>query len=68
MSEPLALIFLGWLLMAVVMVGLWFIQKIRQDASLVDVAWSAGRGILTLFYAGNAGSYAPRRWLLGIMV
>jgi steroid 5-alpha reductase family enzyme len=51
--------------MAVVMAGLWFIQKVRQDASIVDVAWSAGLGILALLYAGNADGYAPRRWLLG---
>ncbi|MGE0682765.1 MAG: DUF1295 domain-containing protein [Candidatus Binatia bacterium] len=67
MSEPLTLIFSGWLLMAVVMTGLWFVQKIRQDASIVDVAWSAGLGILVLFYAGNAEGYEPRRWLLGMV-
>ncbi len=44
----LALALYGWLLMAIIMAGLWLVQKIRQDASLVDVAWAAGLGIRQL--------------------
>ena len=62
-----ALVLYGWLLMAVIMAGLWLVQKIRQDASLVDVAWAAGLGILALFYALTAHGYPPRRFQVAVM-
>ena len=49
----------GWLLIGILMALLWWVQKVRQDASLVDVAWSAGLGILAIFYALMADGYPP---------
>jgi len=67
MADPFRLFLFGWLLLSIIMAGLWFVQKLRQDASLVDVAWSAGLGILALFYAANAHGYALRRGSLALM-
>jgi steroid 5-alpha reductase family enzyme len=66
-QSPFALLLYGWLLMAAVMALLWLVQKIRQDASVVDVAWSAGLGILAVFYALTADGYPPRRLLLALL-
>lgn len=62
--DALLLVFYGWLLMAGTMALLWLVQKIRQDASLVDVAWSTGLGMLAIFYALTASGYPPRRFLV----
>jgi len=67
-DSALGLALSGWLLMTAIMAGLWLVQKIRQDASLVDVAWSAGLGILAIFYALTAHGYPPRRFLLALLV
>lgn len=67
-NSALGLVLSGWFLMALIMAGLWLIQKIRQDASLVDVAWSAGLGILAIFYALTAPGYPQRRFLLALLV
>ena len=47
MTRPLLL---GWGVVAVAMVIMWFRQLRTRDASSVDVAWSIGLGFLALFY------------------
>jgi steroid 5-alpha reductase family enzyme len=66
--NPLVLVAYGWLLTAVLMALLWWVQKIRQDASHVDVAWAAGLGSLAIFYAVLADGYPPRRLVLVLLV
>ena len=68
MHNVLTLLLQGWCLMGAIMAVLWWIQKIRHDASHVDVAWSVGLGILAIFYAVAADGYPPRRLLLGVLV
>jgi len=41
----------GYAAMIVVMAALWFVQRARRDASLVDVAWTLGLGALAIGYA-----------------
>lgn len=62
-NSALGLVLSGWFLMAVIMAGLWLVQKIRQDAVLVDVAWLARLGILAIFSPATAQGYPPRRFL-----
>ncbi|MGH7962317.1 MAG: DUF1295 domain-containing protein [Candidatus Binatia bacterium] len=57
----------GWLLVAVMMAVLWLVQRIRRDAGVVDVGWSAGLGILAIFYGLTASGYPPRRFLVAAM-
>lgn len=49
--DPTYQILVGGLMMAGMMLGLWALQWRWSDASIVDVGWSAGIGILALFYA-----------------
>ena len=34
------LIAIGWGAMAVLMLGLWLVQRVRGNAGIVDIAWS----------------------------
>jgi len=64
MSAPV-LLMSGLGLMVVAMTVLWAIQVRTQNAGTVDVAWSAGIGVLALLFAALAEGHAPRRWLVG---
>jgi len=41
----------GWLLAAAVMLGVWFVELARRDATIVDVAWTINLGLLAALYA-----------------
>jgi len=49
------LVLIGWAFMAVMMSALWLVQKAKGAAGLVDVGWTAGLGVLAVFYAVIAG-------------
>jgi steroid 5-alpha reductase family enzyme len=57
----------GWLLVAALMTALWFVQRARHDAGVVDVGWAAGLGLLALVHAAFADTWEPRRWLVVIL-
>ena len=63
MIEIAKLLLIVGIAMSAIMAALWYVQKLRNDASMVDVAWAAGVGAsAALFaYAGNAPF--PRRML-----
>jgi steroid 5-alpha reductase family enzyme len=61
-NSALGLVLSGWFLMALLLAGLWLIQKIRQEAGLVDVVWSTRLGILAIFFYGDRAGYPPRRF------
>lgn len=63
--NPFALLGLGWALMAVLMVMLWWIQRRRSDAGIVDVGWAAGIGLLAIGFALLADGDPFRRALGG---
>jgi steroid 5-alpha reductase family enzyme len=63
----LSLLGWGWLIVAAMMTVLWLIQYVRKDAGVVDVGWSAGLGLLALFYGFAADGYLPRRFLVTTM-
>ena len=55
------LMLIGWLIMAIVMTLLWFWQKRKSNAGIVDVAWSFGTaGICALFAYGASGDVSRR--------
>ncbi len=60
----LTLLGLGWLLIAVIMLLLWAIQLRTRNAGTVDVAWSAGIGLLVLLFAALAEGQLWRRALV----
>jgi steroid 5-alpha reductase family enzyme len=60
------LLALGTLLVALVMVAVWLVQRRTGNAALVDVAWTANLGVLALLYAAFGTGFAPRRALLAL--
>ena len=59
--------FPGWLFMAAVMFLLYFVQRARKDAGIVDVGWAAGMGLLAVFYAVTASGDLNRRVILAVL-
>lgn len=64
---PFAVVAVGWALMALVMLALWEVQRRRGDASIVDVAWTAGLGLLALFYLLVLPAAGGRRLLVALL-
>lgn len=66
---PVSLLLIGWCLLAAAMILLWLLQLRSGDAGVVDLAWTAGLGLLALLYAaGLHEGLATRRWLVAGMV
>ena len=59
---------IGWLIMAIVMSAMWWLQRKSGDAGIVDIAWGLGVAGLAVFFTlvatdGNTG----RRFLIGLL-
>jgi steroid 5-alpha reductase family enzyme len=67
MPAPLVVVLVGWVLLALVMLALWQVQRVRGDASFVDAAWAAGLGVLALLYAGLLPDGGGRRLLVTVL-
>ncbi|MEM7229806.1 MAG: DUF1295 domain-containing protein [Planctomycetota bacterium] len=62
------LVLIGYAVIIVVMAALWYVQKVRKNAGIVDVAWAFGTGLLGVFFAVGATSGDPtRRMLIGTL-
>ncbi|UCG74530.1 MAG: hypothetical protein JSV95_07005, partial [Gemmatimonadota bacterium] len=62
--DPVALVLIGWAILAAAMVLLWLLQRRTGDAGVVDLGWTSGLGLLALLYAaGLDEGLAARRWL-----
>ena len=61
------LLLFGWVVMAAMMAALWFLQRARHDAGVVDVGWTAGLGSLAILYAVAGGGDPLRRGLVAVM-
>lgn len=57
----------AWLGMALVMAGLWAVQRRTRNAGIVDVAWALGTGLTAVWFAWGAGGDPVRRVLVGGM-
>lgn len=62
-----ALLLTGWGAMAVVMLIAYIIGTVKQDAGIVDAAWSFGVGALAIFFAVFAGGDPTRRILIALL-
>lgn len=56
----------GWAVMALAMALLWLLQRRTGDAGVVDVAWSAGVGLLGVALAITGEGEPWRRVILGL--
>ena len=66
--EILKLLGLVTVAMSVIMAVLWYIQKLTQDASIVDAVWTAGVGGSGLLFAlSGDGSFQRRMLFLAVI-
>lgn len=59
-----SLVLLGWLAAAGLMALLWLVQLRTGDAGIVDVAWAAGVGLLSIGFALFSPGLPARQWLV----
>ena len=65
---PLRLVLIAWLVMALVMAGVWLWQRRTGEADAVDLGWTAGLGGTAVLYAvGLPGGLLERRALVAIL-
>ncbi len=57
----------AFLMMFILMSGVWLIQRRLNDGGVVDVAWSYGIGIVAVYFALVTGGFAGRKLLVGAM-
>jgi steroid 5-alpha reductase family enzyme len=62
--SPLSMFLIAWAAMAVMMVGLWYVQYRTSNAGIVDIAWSFGTGLCAIGFAAASPGDAMRRGLL----
>ena len=61
------LILHGWLFGVALLFVLWVVERIKNDAGVVDLGWTLGVGILAIYYAIVADGYVPRRVLVATL-
>ena len=62
--NPILLVVLAWLLMVIVMFGLWRWQLKTGEADGVDLGWTAGLGAAAILYAAGLSGGLPARRIL----
>lgn len=58
----------GWLAAAVLMAGLWLVQRARGNAAIVDVGWTFATAILGIVFALSGNGYFTRRVVIVLCV
>jgi steroid 5-alpha reductase family enzyme len=66
-SGPLLLVLTAYLAMAVVMVGLWILQRRIRNASIADVGWCAGLIAVVLWYTTQPGGETERKMVVAVL-
>lgn len=67
-ADPLSLVISGYLAMAVVMAGLWLLQRRLRNGSIADVAWCMGLIAVVLWYGAQASGESERKILVVMLV
>lgn len=65
--DPLTLLLITWAGAALLMAGLFALQRALRDAGIADVGWAAGLGLAALLFAAFGGGDPARRLLLAIL-
>jgi len=60
-------ILIGWAVIALLMAGLWAVQRRTHNAGIVDIAWSFGTGLMGVWFALTADGDTARRVLVAIL-
>lgn len=66
-NDLFALVLTAYLVMVVVMVGLWVLQLRMRNASIADVGWCVGLIAVVLWYATQAIGETERRMLVAVL-
>lgn len=66
--DPLSLVLAAYLVMAVVMAGLWVLQRRVRNASIADVGWCMGLIVVVLWYTTQASVGIERIILTSMLV
>jgi steroid 5-alpha reductase family enzyme len=66
-TDPLTLVLMAYLVMVVVMVGLWVLQLRVRNASIADVGWCAGLIAFVLWYTTQATGEPTRTMLVAAL-
>jgi steroid 5-alpha reductase family enzyme len=56
------------MMIAAAMFALWLLSLARRDVSIVDVFWGLGFVLVAHVARATAGGYAPRAWLVTLLV
>lgn len=67
-ADPLSLVVTAYLVMSMVMVGLWALQLTLPNASIADVGFCGGLIATVLWYATQASGETERKLILSFMV
>lgn len=68
-GDELLLVGIAGLASSVLMTGLWFVQRARRDATIVDAGWAAGLALAAILFAVALPAATPlRRALVATMV
>jgi len=67
-TDPFTLVFMAYLVMAVVMVGLWALELRVRNVSIADVGWCAGLIAVVLWYVTQATGETERKTLMAALV
>lgn len=67
-SDPLSLVITAYLVVVVVMAGLWVLQLRVRNASIADVGWCFGLIAVVLWYVTQATGDVERKILVAILV
>lgn len=55
------MVMLAWVFAAILMAGLWLVQRRTNNAGIVDVGWSLAIALMAAFYAADADTPLTRR-------
>jgi steroid 5-alpha reductase family enzyme len=66
-ADVIRLLVIGTTMTVTMMFALWLLHLRMRNASVVDVGWAAGIGLLALLYAALGDGFPPRRILVAIL-
>lgn len=66
-AQALPLLLTGAAMACAMMLALWVIHLLIRNAAVVDVGWTAGPGLLALYYAYAGPGYSARKYVIAAM-
>ncbi len=67
LQQFLHLAFVGLCISSTMMLAIWIVARKIMNAGIVDVAWSAGFTLVTIYYCACGAGDLTQRWLICIM-